>query len=73
MQELRDAFDVARQEAMSSFASDRMLLERFIERPRHIEMQVPFLPTPAVLFPQGMLRRSEEPLIILKNFARVKS
>jgi propionyl-CoA carboxylase alpha chain len=27
-------------EAMSSFGDDRMLIEKYIEQPRHIEMQV---------------------------------
>jgi 3-methylcrotonyl-CoA carboxylase alpha subunit len=30
----------ARREAMSSFGDDRMLVEKYLDRPRHIEMQV---------------------------------
>ena len=34
------ALDSARQEAASSFGDDRVLVERFLDRPRHIEVQV---------------------------------
>lgn len=37
---LQEAFGAARREAVSSFGSDAILLERYIERPRHIEIQV---------------------------------
>ncbi|KAL5004005.1 hypothetical protein ScPMuIL_017461 [Solemya velum] len=39
-QEARDAFRLSSQEAASSFGDDRMLIEKFIDDPRHIEMQV---------------------------------
>ena len=39
-QECRDGFDSASSEARSSFGDDRMLAEKFIEQPRHIEIQV---------------------------------
>ena len=35
-----DALEGARREAQSSFGDDRVLIERCIERPRHIEVQV---------------------------------
>ena len=38
--EFRDALEGARREARSSFGDDRVLIERCIERPRHIEVQV---------------------------------
>lgn len=38
--EFMSALDSARREAVSSFADDRVLLERYITRPRHIEVQV---------------------------------
>ncbi len=38
--ELDDAMQAARREAQSSFADGRLLLERFVERARHIEVQV---------------------------------
>jgi propionyl-CoA carboxylase alpha chain len=38
--EVREGFDAARNEARSSFGDDRILIEKFIERPRHIEIQV---------------------------------
>ena len=39
-QELREGFRLSQQEAMSSFGDDRMLIEKFIDTPRHIEIQV---------------------------------
>ncbi len=38
--EMRDGFRAARSEAKSSFADDRVFIEKFIEEPRHIEIQV---------------------------------
>jgi hypothetical protein len=38
--EFTTALDSARREAVSSFGDDRVLLERYITRPRHIEVQV---------------------------------
>ena len=38
--EVREGFERARSEAKSSFADDRVFVERYIERPRHIEIQV---------------------------------
>ncbi|KAL3134741.1 hypothetical protein ABBQ32_007741 [Trebouxia sp. C0010 RCD-2024] len=38
--ELEDAIDSAKREAIASFGDERILLERFIQRPRHIEVQI---------------------------------
>jgi propionyl-CoA carboxylase alpha subunit len=38
--EARDGFRAARSEAKSSFADDRVFIEKYIEEPRHIEIQV---------------------------------
>lgn len=35
-----DGFRLSKQEALSSFGDDRMLIEKFIDKPRHIEIQV---------------------------------
>ncbi len=39
-EECRDGFERARNEAASSFGDDRVFAEKFIEEPRHIEIQV---------------------------------
>jgi propionyl-CoA carboxylase alpha chain len=38
--EAREGFGLARSEAKSSFGDDRIFIERYIEEPRHIEIQV---------------------------------
>lgn len=38
--QVREGFAVSKAEAASSFGDDRMLIERFIEDPHHIEIQV---------------------------------
>ncbi|KAJ3106439.1 hypothetical protein HK100_003732 [Physocladia obscura] len=38
--ECREAFRLSKNEAKSSFGDDRMLVEKFIEEPRHIEIQL---------------------------------
>ena len=38
--ECRDGFERARSEAKSSFGDDRVFIEKFVEEPRHIEIQV---------------------------------
>ena len=37
---LQDAWDSARQESKASFGNDGMYIEKFIENPRHIEIQI---------------------------------
>ena len=39
-EECRDGFERAANEAHSSFGDDRMFLEKYIEQPRHIEIQI---------------------------------
>jgi 3-methylcrotonyl-CoA carboxylase alpha subunit len=38
--EFEASLDAARREARASFGEDRVLLERFVERPRHVEVQI---------------------------------
>ncbi|MDR3518217.1 MAG: acetyl/propionyl/methylcrotonyl-CoA carboxylase subunit alpha [Azospirillaceae bacterium] len=38
--QVRDGFRSARNEARSSFADDRVFIEKYIEQPRHIEIQI---------------------------------
>jgi propionyl-CoA carboxylase alpha chain len=38
--EVREGFDATRREGLASFGDDRVFIEKFIERPRHIEIQV---------------------------------
>ncbi|NCN95356.1 MAG: ATP-grasp domain-containing protein, partial [Bdellovibrionales bacterium] len=38
--DFNEALESAKREAMSSFGDDRMLIEKYIEHPRHIEVQV---------------------------------
>ena len=38
--EVLEGFRLSKQEAASSFGDDRMLIEKFIDQPRHIEIQV---------------------------------
>jgi 3-methylcrotonyl-CoA carboxylase alpha subunit len=35
-----DALEAARREALASFGDDRVLLERYVQRPRHVEIQI---------------------------------
>ena len=39
-EELEDAWQVARTEARSAFGNDAVYMERYLDRPRHIELQV---------------------------------
>ena len=38
--ELADAFEAARREAKAAFGDDRVFAERYVERPRHVEIQL---------------------------------
>ena len=38
--ELREGFEPVRREAKASFGDDRVFIEKFVEQPRHIEIQV---------------------------------
>ena len=38
--DIGDALESARREAMAGFGDDRLLIEKFLERPRHVEVQV---------------------------------
>ena len=37
---LKDAWDKVKQEAKAAFGNDGMYMEKFIEDPRHIEIQI---------------------------------
>jgi acetyl/propionyl-CoA carboxylase alpha subunit len=39
-EELVDAIESARREALKAFGNDRLILERYIEEPRHVELQI---------------------------------
>lgn len=39
-QSLASAIEAARREALAAFGDDRLLLERYLDRPRHVEFQV---------------------------------
>ena len=39
-EEVKEGFDRSRSEAKSSFGDNRVFIEKFIENPRHIEIQV---------------------------------
>lgn len=38
--EIKDAFETSKNEAKNSFGDDRIFVEKFIEQPRHIEIQI---------------------------------
>ncbi|HUQ03514.1 MAG TPA: biotin carboxylase N-terminal domain-containing protein [Kofleriaceae bacterium] len=38
--ELEHAIDAAKREAMSAFADDTLILEKYVDRPRHVEIQI---------------------------------
>jgi propionyl-CoA carboxylase alpha chain len=38
--EAREGYRLAKQEAMASFGDDRILIEKYIDHPRHIEIQI---------------------------------
>ena len=41
-EELEDALSAARREAQNAFGDDKLLLERYVEQPRHVEVQIFF-------------------------------
>ena len=40
IQELEEAYEIVKQEAKNSFSDDEIYIEKFIENPRHVEIQV---------------------------------
>jgi propionyl-CoA carboxylase alpha chain len=38
--ECQENFKLCKQEAMSSFGNDEMLVEKYVDNPRHIEVQI---------------------------------
>lgn len=38
--EVMEGFKMAKTESMASFGDDRLLIEKFIDNPRHIEIQI---------------------------------
>jgi propionyl-CoA carboxylase alpha chain len=38
--DVREGFDSVRREALASFGDDRVFIEKFVEQPRHIEIQI---------------------------------
>jgi carbamoylphosphate synthase large subunit len=38
--DIEEAYRLSKSEAMSSFGDDRLLVEKFIDNPRHIEIQI---------------------------------
>ena len=60
----KEAFRLSKAEAASSFGDDRILIEKFIEEPRHIEIQALTCTPPTLAF-FSFNRALEEPLIIL--------
>ncbi|KAF9363091.1 hypothetical protein BGX34_004884 [Mortierella sp. NVP85] len=39
-EEVREGYKIAKTESMASFGDDRLLIEKFIDNPRHIEIQI---------------------------------
>lgn len=39
-EEFKSAFEATKREALKSFANDDVYLEKFIEKPKHIEVQI---------------------------------
>lgn len=47
-EEFKEQLESARREALKSFGDEVMLIEKFVERPRHVEVQV--WPTTCIFF-----------------------
>ena len=58
---VREGFAAATSEALSSFGDGRMLIERFIDQPRHIEIQVLRPPVASTSRPAATGTRSAAP------------
>lgn len=39
-EEVKEGYKIAKTESMASFGDDRLLIEKFIDNPRHIEIQI---------------------------------
>lgn len=59
-QEVRDAYPMAKSEALKFFADDRLLVEKYIENPHHIEFQVLCSPPPG-----GKLENPEDLQVVV--------
>jgi propionyl-CoA carboxylase alpha chain len=84
-QDLREAWNLTKAEAAKFFSDDRLLLEKYIERPHHIEFQVMAAPsadgttTDVVVFPErecSIQRRNqkiieETPSVLLREETRL--
>jgi propionyl-CoA carboxylase alpha chain len=51
-QEVKEAYPMAKSEALKFFADDRLLVEKYIENPHHIEFQVLCAPPPGLDKPE---------------------
>jgi propionyl-CoA carboxylase alpha chain len=61
-QEVREAYPMAQSEAKKFFADDRLLVEKFIENPHHIEFQVLCSPPPGG---DGTLKNPEDLQVVV--------
>lgn len=59
-QEVREAYPMAKSEAKKFFADDRLLIEKYIENPHHIEFQVICSPPPG-----GKLEKPEDLRVVV--------
>jgi len=59
-QEVREAYPMAKSEAKKFFADDRLLVEKYIENPHHIEFQVICSPPPG-----GKLEKPEDLQVVV--------
>lgn len=59
-QEVREAYGIAKSEAKKFFADDRLLVEKYIENPHHIEFQVICSPPPG-----GKLEKPEDLQVVV--------
>jgi len=64
----KEAFRLSKAEALSSFGDDRILIEKFIEEPRHIEIQatLALVPSPRSSH-QGPASRSNTTTVIRRR------